>query len=45
MKNRVMTAIVNEVLNPNAIDASPVSTELITNTGLRPLESAINPQI
>ena len=41
----MMTAIVNEVLNPNAIDASPVRTELITNTGWRPLESAINPQI
>ena len=45
MKNRVITAIVNEALNPNAAVASPVSTELITNTGLRPLESAIDPQI
>ena len=26
MKNRVITVIVNEVLNPNAIDASPVRT-------------------
>ena len=40
-----MTAIVNEVLNPNVTEAIPVSIALATRTGLRPLESAMEPQI
>ena len=41
--NLMTTAIGKEILNPNAAEKSAMSIELITSTGLRPLESAIAP--